>query len=185
MRKCIPLWLKSSLMSGVTAVGLVLFLSTATVSCVGNRPPTCERQSDCTRMDAGFCSGAGFCESECASSTDCPCGSFCAKTCNICVRDDLKGPATCFPFSQGMTVAEILGVCQDSFGDKRESTPYCELDPVTPTQCGLTVRIDAGAATSAGPAGGPEAPDAGLAEEVEDVPTRNEELDVAGGEVEL
>jgi hypothetical protein len=130
--------------------------------CVSHPESTCERQSDCDRR--GFCSGAGFCEAECKDTIDCPCGSFCAPGCNICVRDDLSGPATCFAFNRGLTVAEVLGVCRSDFGDAQEVAPMCRLDPVTPKSCELEAHVDSGSAASSGPDASPDAtPDAGQA----------------------
>jgi hypothetical protein len=133
---------------------LGLLLLFATTGCVSHSEDACQKQSDCDGH--GFCGGAGFCESECIKSTDCPCGSFCAPGCNICVRDDLAGPATCFAFNRGMTVAEVLGVCRSGFGDAQEVAPACFLDPVTLTACMLNARVDSGA-TSTTSAGGQDA----------------------------
>jgi len=123
-------------------------MTVAVPACVTHSQSSCERQSDCA--GSGFCSNAGFCESECKVSTDCPCGSFCAEGCNICVRDDLSGPATCFAFNRGLTVAEALGTCRSGFGDAREVSPVCQLDPVTPKDCEIKVHLDAGSASSGG-----------------------------------
>jgi hypothetical protein len=39
------------------------------------------------------------------------CGSFCAPSCGVCIRDDRMGPATCFAFRHGYDTAAILGAC--------------------------------------------------------------------------
>jgi hypothetical protein len=82
-------------------------------ACVGVRPLECGSHSDCQTGGQGqFCNGRGFCESECHADTDCPCGSFCARSCGLCIRNDLAGPATCFAFERGLTTTETLGACR-------------------------------------------------------------------------
>lgn len=83
-----------------------------TSSCVADRPEKCIYTSDCS--DHSFCDSQGFCQRECLEHRDCPCGSFCASSCGICLRnDDLgQGPATCFPLRNGLTTADVLGVCR-------------------------------------------------------------------------
>jgi hypothetical protein len=98
-----------------------------------------------------------FCESECTASNDCPCGSFCAQGCNLCVRDDLSGPATCFAFNRGLTVAEVLGVCRSGLGEAGVVASACQLDPVTPENCTLVAHVDSGSASPPAPAGTPDA----------------------------
>jgi hypothetical protein len=132
----------------------------ASLGCVTHPEATCEKQSDCDSH--GVCSSAGFCESECAGSGDCPCGSFCAEGCNLCVRDDLSGPATCFAFNRGLAVAEVLGACRSGLGDARAVASVCQLDPVTPGDCTLNAHGDSGGASPPVPAGGPDASIAGL-----------------------
>jgi hypothetical protein len=119
--------------------------------CIGDRPDSCQKQSDCP---AGFCSGNGFCESECTSTLDCPCGSFCAPGCQICIRNDQTGPATCFPFNTGLTNSELLGACGVGTSAIPSPTAYdsgalggvsCQLDPVTPGSCTPKVQVKADA----------------------------------------
>lgn len=91
------------------AVGSVL-LVIGTVACIGSsRRQDCSSHEDCKD---GFCNGRGFCDYECRDARDCPCGSFCARSCNLCVRDDRTGPATCFAFRHGLNTAEVLGACR-------------------------------------------------------------------------
>jgi hypothetical protein len=80
-------------------------------SCIAHRPDKCSESSDCTD---GFCNARGFCESECTANIDCPCGSWCATSCGICIRDDLKGPATCEPSGHGLSTKDVLGVCREA-----------------------------------------------------------------------
>jgi hypothetical protein len=95
------------LLIGLVSIGL---LASGWAGCVVRRQSdTCERQSDCST--GRFCTGRGFCESECGGAGDCPCGSFCAASCGICVREDLRGPATCIAYQRGLSTNEVLGAC--------------------------------------------------------------------------
>jgi hypothetical protein len=119
-------------------------------ACVGDRPDSCERQSDCT---SGFCSSAGFCELECSTDRDCPCASFCSMDCRICLRNDLTGPATCFAYNRGLSNAEILGACRSGLPDASPAEAgvlTCTLNSVTPAGCTLTANVDATASSQAG-----------------------------------
>jgi hypothetical protein len=80
-----------------------------TPSCVGTRGGTCYSNTDC--KSGSFCADSGFCDYECKSHIDCPCGSTCIDKCGICLRDDLRGPATCFPLKRGLSTDEVLGAC--------------------------------------------------------------------------
>ena len=55
------------------------------------------------------------------------------------MRYDGAGPATCFAYTQGLGLAEILGVCRDqtSGGDSggASGAATCNLTPVTPQMC--------------------------------------------------
>ena len=81
----------------------------ASNACVPDRPSACRTSHDC---DSGICNLHGFCEAECAADRDCPCGSKCATTCGLCIRDDWSGPATCFAFDRGMSTDAVLGSCR-------------------------------------------------------------------------
>jgi hypothetical protein len=59
----------------------------------------------------------GYCRAECVRDQDCPCGSTCAPSCGICIRDDLRGPATCFPFANGLATTDVLGACRADVAD--------------------------------------------------------------------
>jgi hypothetical protein len=91
-------------------IAVVALLSSVQMqSCVGKRGHTCYVNSDCE--SGSFCADSGFCDSECRADRDCPCGSHCEAGCGLCVRDDLQGPATCFPYQRGLDTNEVLGVC--------------------------------------------------------------------------
>lgn len=111
---------------------LLLFCS----GCVGDRPKSCLRQTDCSDTSQ-FCSGAGFCSHECVLDSDCPCASYCELKCGICIREDNQDPATCYPITQGLTVEDIRGVCandrQTPTDPKRNQN--CTLERVTVESC--------------------------------------------------
>ena len=83
-------------------------------ACVSNPADSCRYHSDCQRDGkAGVCAANGFCERECMTDTDCPCGSFCASSCGICLTDDLAAPATCFAQERGLASDEVIsGACR-------------------------------------------------------------------------
>jgi hypothetical protein len=98
----------------------VLLWSTLTISsCIGERPRRCETQRDCAGENS-VCSTRGFCQSECSQDLDCPCSSYCAVGCGVCLRSDNTGAATCFAGENGLSAPDILGVCSSSI---RQSTP--------------------------------------------------------------
>jgi hypothetical protein len=116
-------------------VGLVL------VACVGTTSRPCRTQTDCeTDGQDGFCTNGGFCARECVRDTDCPCGSFCAVGCGLCIRDDCAGAATCFANDRGLDNETVLGVCRD------ERCRPSGVDASTgPTDAGVVGAGDAGA----------------------------------------
>ncbi len=92
------------------ALAFAAAISLHLTSCIGSRPRTCSNQSDCSSLGA-VCDGHGFCATECTTDGDCPCNSFCAAGCGICVRNDLAGTATCFGQNRDMTPEAILHAC--------------------------------------------------------------------------
>ena len=126
----------------MTRAAAVLFVFCAVVSCIGtSRAKECSSNSECS---TGFCGLRGFCTAECHADTECPCGAFCATACGICLRHDLAGPATCFAFRQGLSTADVLGVCRAAVEDAA-SPPIndaglveagaCNQPPLTLPQC--------------------------------------------------
>lgn len=121
---------------------LVVPLFAAVISlaaCLGrSRAAACTSDAECT---VGFCNVRGFCESECHVDADCPCGSFCARSCGICLRNDRTGPATCFPFRHGLDTAAVLGVCRFEDGGVVETPTaasdggVCNPDPIDEPSC--------------------------------------------------
>jgi hypothetical protein len=81
----------------------------------------CTRNAECDDYRAGFCSKSGFCTKECVRSIDCPCGSICATGCGICLRVDFSGPATCFPYREGLSTEEVLGTCRRDIATMQSS----------------------------------------------------------------
>ena len=157
--------------SPALALALVFLASNA---CIGNRPRRCEAQSDCLAQGA-VCSTRGYCEKECSTSEDCPCGSYCAEGCGLCIRADNTGAATCFPSDNGLTVNETLGVCRPSLKpplEQRSDAGAC-IVPLPPLMCtervSRSVLLDAGssreppqpAPSTPPPPPAPEPPDAG------------------------
>jgi hypothetical protein len=102
----------------------VLFapLTMLTAACVSNPADSCMRHSDCQQDGkAGVCAANGFCERECIQDQDCPCGSFCASGCGLCITNDLAGPATCTPDRWGLRPEAIVtGACRNA---RRTSEP--------------------------------------------------------------
>ena len=108
----------------------------ALAGCIGNRPRRCEQHSDCLPYDS-VCSTRGFCAQECTRSEDCPCGSYCAEGCGICIRSDNVGAATCFASDTGLTAAETLGVCRPSLqpaSTQRQDAGVC-IAPLPSLMC--------------------------------------------------
>jgi hypothetical protein len=138
----------------------LLTLAVLSLSCIGDRADTCLRRSDCPK---GFCSGAGFCEAECSDDRDCPCGSFCAQDCQICLRNDRTDPATCFAYDRGLSKAEIFGACRsaspDGSSNAQPSIVVCILEVITPQVCALraTVAVDTSLAAADVPTPGLDA----------------------------
>lgn len=122
----------------------IAFLTWCTLgaySCVASRPEKCSFASEC---EQGFCDSQGFCQSECKADHDCPCGSTCAPSCGICVRNDDRGqgPATCFPLRNGLDTRDVLGVCRADLGTQAPVSPQVMADggvcvgpPVTLPEC--------------------------------------------------
>jgi hypothetical protein len=98
----------------VLALGIM-----AVSSCIGERPRRCETQRDCGGENS-VCSTRGFCQNECSQDADCPCSSYCAIGCGICLRSDNTGAATCFAGENGLSAPDILGVCSSSI---RQAAP--------------------------------------------------------------
>ncbi len=114
-----------TLLGAAFALGLAAPLG---AGCVGQRAEVCQVNSDCA---AGtVCSGEGFCTWECAQDQDCPCGSFCARTCGLCVRDDFLGPATCFAFQNGLDTDAVLGACRANRPEAGQASPVAVDEPL-------------------------------------------------------
>lgn len=135
-------------------------------ACTGGVRHACRTHEDCREEDGGsrgFCTDRGFCARECEEDRDCPCGSFCADGCGICVRDDCTNAATCFAENRGLRAAQdVLGACRALDCARRappEDGGLCDREPETLPMCVQPARprvVDAGA-------GQPVAPeDAGL-----------------------
>ncbi len=129
----------------------------------------CRNNSDCvlraadgspTDMRAGVCTMRGFCRRECEEHTDCPCGSFCASTCGLCMRNDGLGSATCFGHDNSYSDGELLGLCGHQAAPATNDRAECPTD-VEPPRC---ERVDAGAPTD-GAAAGDGAVDAGAGDD--------------------
>lgn len=149
------------------------------IACIGNPPESCRVNSDCG--SDSFCDGDGFCYSECRRDADCPCGSTCAASCGMCIRDDQRGPATCVPYQHGLTTAEVLGACLRPDGGvpvSRSSTETdaevadagtdsrdCPLQLPTLPICVPSPPVDGGSAGGGGSAGA--SPDGGMGGDIE------------------
>ncbi|MBX3199082.1 MAG: hypothetical protein KF850_40155 [Labilithrix sp.] len=104
-------------------VGLVAAILGASAmliaACVDDRPEACRTVTNALDVDSecgrGFvCTTDGYCERECRHDHQCPCGSFCAPSCGLCILDDLSGPATCKAFKFGYGAPETaLGACRE------------------------------------------------------------------------
>lgn len=129
-------------------VCLLSWCAFSAYSCVAARPETCTYANECPQ---GFCDSQGFCQSECKQDIDCPCGSTCAASCGICLRNDAlgQGPATCFPLRNGLDTRDVLGVCR--------------ADLSTPTTAASQVVADAGVCVGP-PVTLPECPSSPLAQ---------------------
>lgn len=101
----------------VFALALVSSILSLPTSCIADRPRSCASQSDCvsaTGSQGQICGLQGFCVNECLSDSDCPCGSFCAGSCGVCIRLDVQGPASCFAYGEGLGTNDVLGACRGS-----------------------------------------------------------------------
>ncbi|HJL17295.1 MAG TPA: hypothetical protein RMH99_16630 [Sandaracinaceae bacterium LLY-WYZ-13_1] len=132
--------------------GPALALLTGAFS-LGCEPATpCRNNSDCLLAEGdggtriGICSARGFCRTECRDDGDCPCGSFCAAGCGVCIRNDRAGPATCFGYDNFQSSGQLLGVCLVGVGPDGgpPSRPECPDDAPLPS-CD---RVDAGSDAS-------------------------------------
>lgn len=95
--------------------GLLLLCLLGLDGCISDPPGSCKQQSECQELGkVGICSANGFCERECTRNTDCPCGSFCARSCGLCIQNDGTRPATCFATHQGVDPRTALGACRAS-----------------------------------------------------------------------
>lgn len=168
------------------AQALLLAVVTTTVACSPATP--CSNNSDCLlatdpERQIGICSARGFCRSECDADEDCPCGSYCADGCGVCIRDDRAGPATCFGADNAYSTAELLSVCavdarhDESMLDGGASDAGTSRRRACPPDAPLPScdRIDAGQQDSNGEDGGtgeadsgPPAVDAGVSDGVTD-----------------
>ena len=140
------------------AVALLLSVAVLGTGCVVDRRAACRFHSDC---DDGYCAQTGFCRRECVEDEDCPCGSYCAAGCGICIRDDNAGPATCIPLDDGLTTdAEVTGACRLRSPSRDAAAP--DGGPATDAAgAGSDGGSDAGAADSGDPPGDGGEPDGG------------------------
>ena len=93
----------------LAVLGSLLAAMALLVACIGtSRAKSCSFTSEC---ESSICNIRGFCESECRTNADCPCGAFCATTCGVCLRNDRRGPASCFAFRHGYDTNAVLGAC--------------------------------------------------------------------------
>ena len=108
---------KRSIVARAVLPGLVALLlgGSLCAACIGQRPQVCQSNADCAF--GTVCGGDGFCTWECAASNDCPCGSFCSPSCGLCIRNDFRGPATCFAFQNGLDTDAVRGACRADFPD--------------------------------------------------------------------
>lgn len=106
-----------------------LAMLAAVSGCVSNPADSCLYHSDCQRDGKkGVCAANGFCERECVDDSDCPCGSFCASGCGLCITDDLAGSATCFAQDRGLSSTEIItGACRGAKAPARNADPDASL----------------------------------------------------------
>ncbi|MEQ8461517.1 MAG: hypothetical protein RLO52_20165 [Sandaracinaceae bacterium] len=131
-------------------------------ACTGATRHSCRTHQDCRGDDGverGFCTDRGFCARECEEDLDCPCGSFCAEGCGICVRDDCANAATCFAENRGLTTAQgVLGACREvdcaarqDAGAEDSGTRLCDQEPSPLPMCVQPTRPRAGDAGAGGP----------------------------------
>jgi hypothetical protein len=154
---------KKSFGRAVLVIGLVVLFCSGQ-SCIASRGSTCSLQSDC-QSQGQFCAGSGFCQAECRADVDCPCGSHCAVTCGICVRNDLLGPATCVAFQSGLSTNDVLGACSvvppTAAADAGQGDGRLCMPQVTQPSCVTSPPV---AAAGSGGSGGGEAGTVGMSE---------------------
>jgi hypothetical protein len=126
------------------------------LACIGHRPRRCSAHTDCA-ADQEFCDTRGFCQQECSQMADCPCGSYCATGCGLCIRVDNRGPGTCFGVESGLGVQEVLGVCASFLRQdlpQQEDGGVCAPQRSDPLTCAAAAPIEL--VPDAGPAPQPE-----------------------------
>ena len=131
--------------------------SQVVTACVDDRPEPCRTATNNANADgecgAGLvCSADGFCERECRYDYQCPCGSFCAPSCGLCILDDLSGPATCKATSLGYGAPkDTLGACRPDIArllaeelDAKQVDATVEAGDASPRSAASTLRDGTG-----------------------------------------